>query len=92
MPAQADSTAGLTDMKTMTYVERGFTFRWAGGTFVAVWPNENADEHVPYDMAPVPDWVTRKHASREVLATIARTWLAETQPAPEGSERTGETC
>lgn len=62
-------------MQTMTIVRKGHVFRWAGGSFVPVWKEARADEHVPDDMIELPDSLTKARATREDIERIADEWL-----------------
>jgi hypothetical protein len=61
-------------MKTMTIVVGGEVFRWAGGSFVAVWASDRADEHVPDDMIKLPGSLNKSRTGREDIARLAATW------------------
>lgn len=62
-------------MKSMVVVVGDNICRWAGGTFIAVWKQDRADEHVPDDMIQLPESLVVSRATRDDIERIAREHL-----------------
>ncbi len=66
-------------MKTISIILGSHIFRWAGGSFVAVWQADRADEHVPDDMIAVPEQLVKSRATREDIAALAQSYLTQSR-------------
>lgn len=62
-------------MKTMTLHLNGFTARWRGGAFIAVWRAERNNQHVPDFMIPVPEGINRSRATDDQIKAATESWL-----------------
>lgn len=65
----------------MTIIEGDYLFRWAGGTFIAVWSAQRADEHVPDDMISLPDSLNRAKVGREDIERLALSYVDRAEAA-----------
>lgn len=63
-------------MPTMTINLPGYSCRWAGGSFIAVWRMERVGEHVPDLMISLPDSLNRSRATRDDIERIAKEEVA----------------
>ncbi len=59
----------------MTIIRGGYVFRWAGGSFVAAWATQRANELVPDDMVHLPGSLNRSRAERADIERLADDYL-----------------
>ena len=57
-------------MPTLTIEADGRVFRWAGGSFIAVWRAERSGEAVPDDMISLPESLNRSKATQDDFRQI----------------------
>jgi hypothetical protein len=62
-------------MKTIKVEVNGHVGRWRGGTYVAVWREERADQHVPDLMLRVPDSLKRSRATSDDIRRVVEEGL-----------------
>lgn len=74
-------------MSKVTIRKGGKVFRWAGGTFMAVWDEEHHRDHVPDDVIQLPKSLNRSQAGHKEMHAIACEYLeAEAKQAGDMHE------
>lgn len=63
-------------MPTIIVREGGCVFQWAGGSFIAIWDEENAGQHVPDDMLQVPEYLVKSRIGQAEIVGLAKAYVS----------------